>query len=164
MTKWRDRPHWEFRAIHLGADEHGDWFGVPAGTPFARPGLDWVAPVDQVMLCPSPRAAVRGYLATFHARGGPVTVYVDITTPPVWSGETLRAVDLDLDVVRGNTGRVWVDDEDEFARHRVELGYPTNVVLHATRACELVLAAVTAGRSPYDGTAEGWLARLADPG
>ena len=51
-------------------------------------------------------------------------VYVDITTPPVWDGTVLRAVDLDLDVVRGNTGRVWVDDEDEFADHRVRFGYP----------------------------------------
>ncbi|WP_180935649.1 DUF402 domain-containing protein [Nocardioides ungokensis] len=37
----------------------------------------------------------------------------------------LRAVDLDLDVVRGRTGRVWIDDEDEFAEHRVRFGYPT---------------------------------------
>ena len=48
----------------------------------------------------------------------PFDVYVDITTVPVWlDGPTraVTAVDLDLDVVRGWTGRVWVDDEDEFA-------------------------------------------------
>ena len=43
-------------------------------------------------------------------------MYVDITTVPVWARRrTVTAVDLDLDVVRGWTGRVWVDDEDEFA-------------------------------------------------
>ena len=35
--------------------------------------------------------------------GGPVRVYVDITTPPVWDGSVLRAVDLDLDVDRAAT-------------------------------------------------------------
>ena len=40
----------------------------------------------------------------------------------------MRAVDLDLDVVEGLDREVWVDDEDEFAEHRVELGYPREVV------------------------------------
>ena len=40
-------------------------------------------------------------LATFHAPGGLVEVYVDMTTPAEWDGAVLRAVDLDLDVVRG---------------------------------------------------------------
>jgi hypothetical protein len=72
----------------------------------------------------------------------------------------LRAVDLDLDVVRGAAGRVWVDDEDEFAQHRVELDYPTPLVVHAARSCDLVHAAVKAGSAPYDGTADTWLAQV----
>ena len=28
MTKWGDRPHWEFDATYLGSDEHGDWIGI----------------------------------------------------------------------------------------------------------------------------------------
>ena len=140
MTKWRDLPHWEFPAFFLGSDEHGDWLGIPAGTAMSRPGADYVAPVDQVGLVPAYAADERGFLATFHARGGQVEVYVDITTPPRWDGFTLRAVDLDLDVVRGTTGRVWVDDEDEFAEHRVSLGYPTTLVVHATRSCDHVHA------------------------
>ncbi len=48
----------------------------------------------------------------------------------------LRAVDLDLDVVRGNTGRVWVDDEDEFAEHRVAFDYPEDVVTSAVASAE----------------------------
>ena len=162
MTKWGDRPHWEFDAVLLGSDEHGDWVGIPAGTHMARPGADYVAPVDQVGLVPASGADhERGWLATFHAVGGPVRVYVDMTTPPVWDGPVLRAVDLDLDVVRGATGRVWVDDEDEFAEHRVRFGYPEDVARLAMRSCDRVLAAVTAGDAPYDGSAGAWLALLA---
>ena len=124
MTKWRDLPHWEYSGVFLGSDLYGDWIGIPAGTAMSRPGADYVAPVDQVSLVPPAHAGERGWLATFHGRGGEVEVYVDITTPPLWDRSTLRAVDLDLDVVRGTTGRVWVDDEDEFAEHRIALGLP----------------------------------------
>src|SRR5689334_17146100 len=114
MSKWGDRPHWEFEGVLLGRDEHGDWLGFRAGTRMQRPGASYVAPVDQVGLVPAPGPdELRGWLATFHAPRGTVHTYVDMTTPPVWDGPTLRAVDLDLDIVRGNAGRVWVDDEDE---------------------------------------------------
>ena len=158
MTKWRDLPHWEYSAVFLGSDLYGDWIGIPAGTAMSRPGADYVAPVDQVGLVPPALAGERGLLATFHAPGGQVEVYVDITSPPQWDGTTLRAVDLDLDVVRGTTGRVWVDDEDEFAEHRVTLGYPSDLVRLAATSCVEVRTAVEAGLSPYDGQAAGaWL-------
>lgn len=161
MTKWGGRPHWEFDATLLGSDEHGDWLGIVRGTVMRRPGATYVAPTHQVGLVPGagPEEA-RGWLATFHDVGGPVQVYVDITTPPVWAGATLRAVDLDLDVVRGNTGRVWVDDEDEFAEHRVRYGYPPDVVRAAAASCDQVHAAVADRRAPYDGVAARWLDRL----
>ena len=60
----------------------------------------------------------------------------------------MRAVDLDLDVIRGTTGRVWVDDEDEFAEHRVSLGYPDEVIEQAITSCQSVLAAVEDGGGP----------------
>jgi hypothetical protein len=161
MTKWGDRPHWEFGATYLGSDAYGDWLGIPAGTTMTRPGVDYVAPVAQVGLVPAPGPAVqRGWLATFHDEGGPVRVYVDMTTPPVWDGATLRAVDLDLDVIKGTTGRVWVDDEDEFALHRVELDYPDEVVALATDSCARVSGLLTAGAAPFDGTASRWFAEL----
>ncbi len=161
MTKWRDRPHWEFDAVFLGADEHGDWLGIPRGTRMTRPGATYVAPTRQVGLVPPPGPdAERGWLATIHDVGGPVRVYVDITTPPTWDGAVLRAVDLDLDVVCGPTGRVWIDDEDEFADHRVRFDYPEDVVDAALNSCRQVEAAVAGGRAPYDATAAAWLARV----
>ena len=162
MTKWGGRPHWEYEAVLLGSDEHGDWLGIPGGTHMSRPDAEYVAPVAQVVLVPlAGPDDERGWLATFHAPGGPVQVYVDMTTPPAWDGPVLRAVDLDLDVVRGATGRVWIDDEDEFARHRVEFGYPDETARLAMRTCDRVQADVTAARAPYDGTPGAWLARLA---
>ena len=161
MTKWRDGPHWEFAATYLGRDHHGDWLGIPAGTRMSRPGATYVAPTDQVGLAPAAGPdEERGWLATFHAADGPLRVYVDITTPPVWDGPVLRAVDLDLDVVRENTGRVRVDDEDEFADHRVALAYPDELVRAALASCERVLAAIKGEAAPYDGSAEAWLTRL----
>jgi protein associated with RNAse G/E len=88
-------------------------------------------------------------------------VYVDITTAPVWDGDTLRAVDLDLDVIRGSSGRVWVDDEDEFADHRVRFGYPDEVVRLAITSCDEVLAALGSRLPPYDGVVgAAWIDRL----
>jgi hypothetical protein len=161
MSKWGERPHWELDAVYLGSDEHGQWLGAPAGTLNARPGARFVSEVDSVSLVPAvgdDRLAT--HIATFHSPGIWCDLYVDITTPASWDGAALRAVDLDLDVIRGDTGRVWVDDEDEFAEHRVSLGYPDALVAAALASCAEVQAAVVAGRAPYDGSAQRWLARV----
>jgi len=180
MTKWPDRPHSEFAGTYLGADEHGDWIGFPEGSRFTRPGADYVAPYDQVGLVPPDQGWVAAFrtdqaqvslvprdepfVATFYAPGGSAhcDVYVDITTVPVWSGDTVTAVDLDLDVVRGWTGRVWVDDEDEFAAHRVQHAYPPHLVRLAVGSCEAVRDAVRRAEAPYDGRTPGpWFEALA---
>jgi len=160
MTKWGDRPHWVFPGIYLGADQHGDWIGIPARTRFSRPGSDYVSPVDQVSLVPADGA---GWLSTFHAFGGPVRVYVDLTSTARWDGPTLRAIDLDLDVVLGVDGAVWVDDEDEFAEHTAGFGYPGEVVERVRATCDLLQDLLRAGQAPFDGAAAGfWLQRLAE--
>ena len=161
MSKWRGRPHWVFAGRYLGCDGHGDWIGFPAGSHFSRPGADYVAPYDQVGLVPAGTLAERGWLATFHDPRGPVRAYVDVATPPVWEGTTVRSTDLDLDVVHGRSGRVWVDDEDEFADHRERFGYPESLVASALASCRFVEQAVTAGAAPFDGSADRWLSRVA---
>jgi uncharacterized protein len=159
--KWPDRPHWEFGAVWLGEDEHGDWVGAPTGTAMRRPGAAFLTDRAQVTLVPRDEP----FLATFYAPGGisPFEVYVDITTVPTWTDGPVRVVsmvDLDLDVIRGWTGRVWVDDEDEFAAHRVSFAYPADVVRLAATSCAAVRVAVEGGRPPYDGSAGAWLAVL----
>jgi hypothetical protein len=157
FSKWGDRPHWELDAIRLGEDEHGVWIGAPAGTRMARPGVEFIPDYDQVALVPHAGC----FEATFNAPTAPCEVYVDITTRPVWDGGTLRMIDLDLDVIRGWSGRVWVDDEDEFADHRVRFGYPDEIIALAVESCDHVRAKVESGAAPYDGvTGRRWLAHL----
>ena len=170
MTKWGERPHWQFAGTYLGADEHGEWLGFPQGTHNHRPGNEFHARVDAVTLVPTGG----WYAATFQAPGIWCDIYVDIATPGEWDGHVLRAVDLDLDVVRladplpddardaavtaGRTaGEIFVDDEDEFAEHQVAYGYPVDVIAAAQASCDAVLEAVRTGAAPYDGSHQRWL-------
>lgn len=156
--KWGGRPHWEYDALLLGDDAHGTWLGLPTGTRVARPGTGFDTAEPQVVLVPD-----AAFVATFYAPGGsaPCDLYVDVSTRPVFDGATVTAVDLDLDVVRGWSGRVWVDDEDEFAENRVRFGYPHEVVELAVDTCEAVRRAVLMSEAPFDGpTAQRWLQGL----
>ena len=83
MTKWGDRPHWEFDGIHLGADEHGEWLGFPQGTVNTRPGLEFASRVGCVTLV-TPDG---WYAPTFQAPGIWCDIYVDIATPGRWDGD-----------------------------------------------------------------------------
>jgi hypothetical protein len=157
--KWPDSPHWEFDGVLLGHDAHGTWIGITEGTLLASPTRAFHAAADHVTLVPHDD----WWLGTFYGEDPrrPFDTYVDIAAPAVWHGEDLvRAVDLDLDVIRGTTGRVWVDDEDEFAAHRVELGYPEDVVRAAVASCERVHRAVETGEEPFGSAPRAWLARL----
>ncbi len=173
MSKWGDRPHWQFAGVYLGADEHGEWLGFPQGTHNRRPGNEFHSAVDCVTLV----QAGRWHLPTFQAPGIWCDTYVDIATPGAWVGDVLRAVDLDLDVIRladplpprdalpwetlpAEPGGVFVDDEDEFAEHQVAFGYPADVIEAAQASCEEVLAAVRARAAPYDDTPRRWLEAL----
>jgi len=154
MQKWGGRAHWSFDALWLGHDEHGTWIGVPAGTHMQRPGASYVNPTHQVCLLPDGH----GWLATFHAPGSTVKVYVDMATPSIWHGSTVRSVDLDLDVVRRLDDTVFIDDEDEFVEHQVELGYPAEIIALAENACAEVARLVEKWEPPFDeATHVGWL-------
>ena len=158
--KWPDAPHWEFDGLRLGVDAHGTWIGITEGTLLSSPVRAFHAAADHVTLVPHDA----WWLGTFYGTDPqrPFDTYIDIATPAVWHGDDLvRAVDLDLDVIRGTTGRVWVDDEDEFAAHRVSLDYPQDVVEHALASCAEVLRAVEQGEEPFAGVHRDWLARLA---
>ncbi len=164
FRKWGDRAHWEYDAHIIGEDQHGTWLGAAAGTPLSRPGAAFVAPSPFVSLTPP----AGGYVATFYGkhhesgRHDPVELYVDITTVPEWTEGAVTMVDLDLDVVRGRSGRVWVDDEDEFADHRIRFGYPDDVVAHAIQWCDRVQREVSEDAGPFTRElGRDWLRRLA---
>ncbi len=171
LSKWGGRPHWEYDATVLGVDEHGTWLGFPAGTTYVRPGHSYVGDRDHVGLVPVPiDRRPPWHLATFWSTPGNlwpalgnsgVQIYVDVTTPAVWDGNVLRAVDLDLDVVRGFNGTVIIDDEDEFLEHQAAFNYPADVIAAARASADGLKVAVAAGAAPYDGTHLRWLDKLA---
>lgn len=68
-------------------------------------------------------------------------------------------MDLDLDVVRRDDGRVWVDDEEEFAEHSTCYGYPAGVVAVARETADAVLAAVREEAEPFGATWRRWVER-----
>ncbi|WP_461046136.1 DUF402 domain-containing protein [Terrabacter koreensis] len=164
-TKWGGGRHWEWTGSYLGADEHGHWWFSPAGTWCSRPGAAFVEEHDWVSFVPHEGA----YAAGFYPESKHVSVYVDMTDEPVWQPRDdtdggpaweVTMVDLDLDVVLTREGHhLYVDDEDEFAQHQVELGYPEEVVALAERWRDLVFAAVAAGDEPFASVGHAWLRR-----
>jgi uncharacterized protein len=152
--KWGGRPHWEMDLRYLGSDQFGEWLGSPAGMPMRRPGMSTRTDAECAFLVP--RAA--DFVASFNGRGVPTAIYVDVTDRPHWDGGTVRAVDLDLDVVKKWEGTVLVDDEDEFAEHQAELGYPADVVDAAQRSCDALVAAIAGGVEPWATVGHRWCA------
>ena len=161
-TKWGGLPHYEFDTVLLGTDEHGTWLGLPLGTRVTRPGVDFRTSHLWVALVPDGAP----FMASFYETGHEPAVYVDVTTSPEWrgygAGRQLHAVDLDLDVVREQSGRVFIDDEDEFADHQVRYGYPADVIEMARRSADDVYAAALAEQAPFShATGLAWIQRLA---
>lgn len=151
--KWLATPHYGHPAWLLGEDEFGMWFEVRAGHRWRRgPEFLFDGPFDAIV-CVS---ADGGYIAWFWTDivHGELDLYIDVVTEVRWTDSSLTAVDLDLDVTRRRAdGMAELLDEDEFALHQVELGYPASVVEHAERVASHVLEAVRSGDAPFDGAA-----------
>lgn len=160
MRKWDGTPHWRAEMTYLGADEHGHWCGNPAGTQVSRPGAEFVAVAACVKLAPHDG----WFVANFNGPQAHLAIYTDMATPPELThgpdGWTLGAVDLDLDVVLTDDGRLRLDDEDEFAAHREQFGYPPEVVAAAVRSSQQVLAAIRTGAEPFATIGHRWLDRI----
>ncbi|MFE3449263.1 DUF402 domain-containing protein [Nonomuraea sp. NPDC059194] len=148
FRKYGGSLHWHHPARLLGEDAHGVWVGCEAGTTGAKgdgPLVVWERAF--VMLFPRNE----WWVALFNDEGHKLDVYVDVTTVPEWGDGEVTMVDLDLDVVRTREGRVFVDDEDEFADHQVLLGYPPEVIVQAESAAAALTRAVTDRLAPFDG-------------
>jgi hypothetical protein len=154
FTKWGGGGHWTFPLRVLGQDEHGTWAGGAVGTTLSRPAATFDSAHDWVTLLP----AGQPWAASFYdSPEQDVSVYVDMTTVPVWRGREVSMVDLDLDVVLLRDGSLFVDDEDEFDEHRVSLGYPDEVVALARRTAADVTAAIAGGLEPFAHVGARWL-------
>ena len=157
FTKWGGGRHWEFPVTLLGVDHLGVWCGAPAGTFLERVGAQFTSEFGWVTLFPVGQPWAASY---YDAPDQPISVYVDVTTPPVWKGSTVTMVDLDLDVIVTRDGDLLLDDEDEFDEHRVTLGYPDDLVATARRTADELLAAAWDGREPFGEAAAAWLPQV----
>ena len=158
FSKWDGSDHWAFDMARLGTDDHGVWLWAPAGAELRR-GSE------------APIKAQHGFVKLIAAgqwwtgiwNDGPrddrrsIHTYVDVITPAVWDGNTVRMVDLDLDVVRRRDGSVEVDDEDEFEEHKVAFGYPEHVVDRARAATAQLVLAIERGTEPFGEVGDRWL-------
>ncbi|HEY3503093.1 MAG TPA: DUF402 domain-containing protein [Actinocatenispora sp.] len=152
--------HWHFDAVRLGADEFGTWLGCPPGTTLQRGHeLTVVWEEAQVLLVPEER----WWTANFNDEPNKTEIYCDITSVPTWHGDELRAVDLDLDVVRRRDGRVELLDEDEFAEHQVRYGYTPDVVAAAEASAAELHRAISANEEPFATVYQTWLAMVTAP-
>jgi protein associated with RNAse G/E len=160
-TKFDGSLHWHQTMTRLGQDEHGVWLGARPGI-LAQRGHEPAIVVRQahVMLF---RPDV-WWTAVFNARPQRVEIYCDITSPISWpEPDQVTMVDLDLDVVRGRTGKVSVLDEDEFAEHQVRYGYPADVIDQAWSATKWLTAALADGTEPFATRYRFWLEQMRDP-
>lgn len=146
--------HWNHPGRLLGEDEHGVWVGCPGGTTGQRgnePSVVWKLPF--VLLFP--RNA--WWTALFNADQHGTAIYCDITTIPEWHDDEVTMVDLDLDVLRFRDGRLYLDDEDEFAEHQVLYAYPDEVIDQAERSAAWLMDAVGRASGPFGGAHHRWL-------
>jgi uncharacterized protein len=136
--------HWHQWMEHLGEDRHGVWLGTRPNAYAQRASEPPVMfPYASVTLVP--RDA--WWTALFNDQPADdlkaTAVYCDITAPAEFRDDLVTAVDLDLDVIRLVDGTVVIDDEDEFAEHRIKYGYPEDVVAEAEASCAWLAGNIT---------------------
>ncbi len=153
--KYDGTAHRDYPARRLAEDDLGTWLGVSAGTRSVYHGRPSVEQIPFVVLVPHDA----WWTGMFNPPPRTSEVYCDIATPAVWEGDTVRIVDLDLDVVRRRaTGAVELRDEDEFAEHRERFGYPDDVADNAQQAARWLLGALGDGTEPFASAYRKWLA------
>lgn len=153
QRKWPDTPHWHYDADRLGEDRHGTWSFVSADTVIQRGHEpERLAGVGFLVLIPPKRA----WMVEFYRNHPSHSVYVNIGTVPMWDGDHVSQIDLDLDVVRTLDESVVVVDRDEFAMHQVTLAYPEEIVGMAERATKDAVELLTTCTPPFDHTATPW--------
>jgi protein associated with RNAse G/E len=87
----------------------------------------------------------------------PDFLYIDIATAVDWNEETVRYVDLDLDLIRRHgSPTTELDDEDEFEEHRLRWNYPEKLVRQCWQAVEEVSALLDSETAPFSASTFAW--------
>jgi hypothetical protein len=164
--KWDGTPHWQHELEWLGEDDAGTWFGQRKGSTSFRPGMSELVRGDNAWNVVAGRGWTVRFFRAVEGGGwrvaasavGQVGLYSDIGSAIELdhAGRTITGIDLDLDVIRIGD-RLWLDDEDEFAEHRMTMGYPDDIARRAQQDAASVLELVRESAAPFDGRAMHWL-------
>ncbi|WP_205786952.1 DUF402 domain-containing protein [Specibacter cremeus] len=154
--KWDGTAHWVVPGRYLGADGFGHWIFQGTGEFISRPGAALYTASDAVLLVPHDGDWVATFYDAAHPDG--VELYIDMAVDFAWrrirpAVVEFHMIDMDLDVIRTRSRGVFIDDEDEFAEHRVRMNYPAGLAAHLEAECASLAVAVTAGLAPFDGRA-----------
>jgi hypothetical protein len=99
----------------------------------------------------------------FDAKRELYETYADAALPATRQGEEISFIDLEIDLVGHPDGTYFIKDVEDFEQHRVEYGYPDEVVAAAWQGIDFAETAWVARKFPFDGTAERLLERELDP-
>jgi len=160
MRKWPDQRHWQYEAQLLGEDEYGTWLYASADTIFQR-GHEPPRTLGTGFVGLVPRDA--WWVVEFYWDHPWHSVYVNIGTPPVWHGDRIHHIDLDLDVVRLLDDTVEILDEDEFAEHQVRYSYPQDLIDDALTATAQAVDMLEQTTEPFKTASTTWIARVSTP-
>ncbi|HET9518994.1 MAG TPA: DUF402 domain-containing protein [Actinoplanes sp.] len=154
-SKYDGSAHRDYPARRLAEDDLGVWLGVVRGTASVYHGRPSVEQIPFVLLIPHDG----WWTGMFNPPPRTSEVYCDMATPARWEGDSVHIVDLDLDVVRRRaTGAIELLDEDEFDLHRVQFGYPDEVVAEARAAAARLFVMLGDGTEPFATAYRKWLA------
>ena len=88
--------------------------------------------------------------AEWDSQWKPDFLYVDIVTSVDWDNDTVRYIDLDLDLIRRHgLTEIKLDDEDEFEEHRARWNYPDALVQDCRSAVDEVRALLQREKAPF---------------
>ncbi|WP_373418350.1 DUF402 domain-containing protein [Arthrobacter sp. BF1] len=157
--KYDGTAHWVVPGHYLGTDEFGHWIFQGTNEFISRPGAALYTESDAVLLIPF----TGDWVATFYDEAHPekVELYIDLAIDLQWrrirpNVIEFHMIDMDLDVVRTAARGLYVDDEDEFAQHRIELAYPDELAVRMESSCAELVTAVAGANAPFDGRDAAW--------
>lgn len=148
-TKFDGSPHWQFDSwllleqgplvvtLNFAGQELQTWRG-PWKNPFHTRNHFWVDRWYNVMRLERSRG------------GGLDGWYCNVATPVQYDGQSVRYVDLDLDVRVAADGTARVVDEDEFLENSERMCYPPAVIDQARAAVAELLALAEARSFPFE--------------
>jgi hypothetical protein len=160
--KWNGKAHWVVPGRYIGEDRHGWWIFQGTNEFCSRPGAAFYTASDAVLLVPRSGDWVATFYDSAHPIG--VRVYVDLAVGHEWTDirpavTEFHVIDMDLDVIRMAERGVFIDDQDEFAEHRIAMNYPDRLVDDIQAAADELYQAVKAQHAPFDGTDVEWFTK-----